>query len=138
MLVGLLVLIGGGVGGGVGMYQEATDTCASGYGVTITQLAANETADPTAEHIAYSNLSSTEQLLFREILAADTTPIYQHAPLDNLTHKVVTYQGQQYETSRRFIADCGNLGAVFKAWGSVFVFLGTSMIVAAAGWRYLR
>lgn len=73
MVVGLVLLVGGIASGSWGVYQQATTTCESGYGVTIIPLEANETADPTAEHVAYSTLSATEQQIFRDILTAETT-----------------------------------------------------------------
>lgn len=139
MVIGLVSLIGGVASSGWGVYQQATDTCESGYGMTITHLEENETTDSTAEYVAYSNLSATEQQIFREILTAEMTPIYQNStPLEGLTQKVVTYQGEQYETSSLFVSDCANGWALFKIWGGLTALLGGVIVVATSGWRRLR
>lgn len=139
MMIGFVLLVGGVASGGWGVYQQATDTCESGYGLTITHLEENETADPAAEHITYSNLSATEQRVFREILTAETTPIYQSStPLEGLTQKVVTYQGEKYETSPLFVSDCFKEWTLFKIGGGFTALLGGVIIVATYGWRRLR
>ena len=109
LVVGILLLVGGVVSGGWGVYQQSTDTCKFGYGVMITRLAGNETASKTAEHVTYSNLPVAEQQKFREILKAKKTPIYQNSTqLESLTQKVVTYQAERYETGPLFVSDCGD------------------------------
>ena len=139
LVIGLVLLLGGVASGGWGVYQQTTDTCVSGYGLTIIHLEANESADLTAEHVTYSNLSATEQRIFREILTAETTPIYQNStPLEGLTQKVVTYQGEQYVTSRLFVSDCANGWALFKIWGGLTALLGGVIVVATSGWRRLQ
>jgi hypothetical protein len=138
-VIGLVLVIGGIASGGWGVYQQATDTCESGYGLTIIHLEENETADSTAEHVAYSNLSATEQRVFREILTAETTPIYQNStPLEDLTQKVVTYQDEQYETSPLFVSDCANEWEFYKIWGGVTALLGGVIVVATSEWGRLR
>ena len=138
-VIGLVLLIGGIASGGWGVYQQAADTCESGYGLTITHLEENETADSAAEHVAYGNLSATEQRVFREILTAETTAIYQDStPLEGLTQKVVTYRGEQYETSPLFVSDCVNEWRFYKVWGGVTAFLGGVIVVATSGWRRLQ
>lgn len=139
MTIGLVLLVVGVASGSWGVYQQATDTCESGYGLTITKLEENETASPTAEHVAYSNLSATEQQVFQDILTAEETPIYQNStPLEGLSEKVVTYQGEQYETSPLFVSDCANGWAIFKFWGSLIALLGGVIVITVFGWRRLH
>ena len=138
-VVGLVLLIGGIASGGWGVYQRAANTCESGYGVTITRLDENETADPTAEHVAYGNLSAVEQRIFREMLTAETTAMYQDAtPLEGLTQKVVTYRGERYETGPLFVSDCVDEWRFYEIWGGVTALLGGVIVVATSGWRWLR
>jgi hypothetical protein len=139
MAIGLVLLVVGVASGSWGVYQQTTDTCESGYGLTITKLEENETASSTAEHVAYSNLSATEQQVFQDILTAEETPIYQNSTqLEGLSEKIVTYRGEQYETSPLFVSDCANGWAIFKIWGGLIALLGGVIVIAASGWRRLR
>lgn len=139
VVIGPVLFVGGVASGGWGIYQQTTDTCESGYGVTITELEENETASPTAERVAYSNLSATEQQAFQDTLTAEETPIYQNStPLEGLSQKVVTYRGEQYETSSLFVSDCADGWAIFKIWGGLIALLGGAIVITASGWRRLR
>lgn len=138
-MIGLVLLVGGAASGGWGLYLHATNTCESGYGVTITHLEENETADPAAEHITYSNLSATEQRVFKEILTAETSPIYQNSTqVDGLEQEVVTYRGERYETGRRFVSDCAPVWPLFTIGGGFTAILGGVIVVATYGWRRVR
>jgi hypothetical protein len=138
MVVGLVLLVGGIASGGWGVYQQATHTCESGYGVMITRLNKSETVDPAAKHVEYNNLSDTEQRIFRDILTAETTPIYQNSTqLEGLAQKVVSYHGEQYETSPVFVSDCTDGWGVFKIWGGLTALLGGVIVIATSGWRRL-
>jgi len=138
VVVGLVVLVGGIVSGSLGVFQQGTETCKSGYGLSITKLDENETVDPDSEPVAYSNLSATEQQVFREILTTEQT-IYQNStPFEGLTQKVVTYRSEQYETGTLFVADCFNRGVSFNIWGSLLALLGGVIVTATSGWRRLR
>lgn len=139
LVIGLVLLVGGVASGSLGVYQQTTDTCESGYGLTITKLEENETASPTAEHVAYSNLTATEQQVFQDILTAEETPIYKNStPLEALSEKVVTYRGGQYETSPLFVSDCAKGWAIFQIWGAFSALLGGLIVIAAFGWRRLH
>lgn len=139
LVAGLVLLLAGVASGGWGVYQQVTDTCESGHGLTITQLEENETADPTVEHVEYSNLSATEQRVFQEILTAETTPIYQNSSmLEGLTRKIVMYRGERYKTSGMFVSDCARAWRVKKTVGGLTAFLGGVIVVATSGWRRFR
>ncbi|MFC4450650.1 hypothetical protein [Halorussus aquaticus] len=139
LAVGLFALVCGGTLGAYGVYQQTTDTCESGTGLTVHRLAANETADPALERVAYENLSAAEQEVFREILTAETTPVYQQSGvLDGLTRKVVTYRGGRYETSRQFESDCFGAGETYAFLGGVVALLGGLVAGGAYGWRRRR
>lgn len=139
LVVSVLLLVAGVTSGGLGLFLWGTDTCESGYGVTISELGENETAAPTAEHVAFSNLSATERQVFKEILAVETTPVYQNSTLvDGLEQKVVTYRGERYETGAGFVSDCAPVWPLFIVGGGFTAILGGGIAGATYGWWRFR
>ncbi|MFB6140267.1 MAG: hypothetical protein ABEJ26_07510 [Halosimplex sp.] len=113
MGIGLTLLVAGVASGGFGVYLQSTDNCESGYEIDVHKLTENQTTTSTAEHVTYSKLSATEQQVFREILRSNETRIYQNeTALRGLSRRVVTYRGEQYETSAVFASDCGNSSGI--------------------------
>ena len=138
-VIGVILLLIGSSLGIVGISLQIMDTCESGSGITIHRLNANETPDASFDQVTYENLSTAEQRVFTEILTAETTPIYQNeSAVYGLSQKVVTYRGEQYETSVPFIADCFNSGMGFMFLGSIIAILGGVIVVTPKVVRRLR
>lgn len=137
LAVGILLIILGIVGGGGGAYR-AENICKSGWGLSIEQLDEVETPDPEKEKIAYENLSTEQQQVFKEILNSEGSLLYDDPDKFNgLIDRVITYNGTRYETSGPSHGDCFSSGAHrYLVAGSLVVLSGVG--TASLGWKRMR
>ncbi|WEL22320.1 hypothetical protein [Halorhabdus sp. BNX81] len=137
LLLGLGLLLSGGLAYGVGMYQESS-ACTSGHMIMIEQMSADESVHPPIEEVAFENLSSAEQDLFRETLAGNTTKFCNDTELvDTLSGKVILYQGDRYSSSL-LAFDGTSWGFPLVLVGMAAVLLGGALSVLTGGIVVLR
>ncbi|WP_396610553.1 hypothetical protein ACH9L7_09905 [Haloferax sp. S1W] len=118
---------------GFGFYQQSVNTCESGYIVVVDRLP--ESADTSAEVVAYENLSAPEQRAFERILASETRQVFDDTDsIDGLSETIVRYEGEQYETGQMVAVGCGQPGVFAMYCGIAATLFGGIVALVARLW----
>lgn len=138
-LFGLVLLLLGGGGVALGSVVSATDTCTSGYGITLYPLDGNESVDSEAGVVAFEELPPVEQRVFLEAYTDPdrqdggygSSPAYEDGVPWNNDVQFVEYRGERFEVSG-WVGDCGpGYGPVLRVFSTPVALLGALVFSVA-------